>query len=164
MTPYSREGDRSQTPKCHRKFLTGFAATERDKLGMSEAMADKKYGMWFSDMKAVRKEIERSVANLDYDVVIVTAGHRFPEMPKMSDNKKITLDCSNISDPDHKPELRGHVGYHKEILAEIKKVRQFEDFLTTGVAEMRAHTGSEPLVIQTSCKSGRHRSVAQDGR
>ena len=82
--------------------------------------------------------------------------YNFPDLCAGRENNMIVIDCTVIRNPEHKRELRKHLGTHPETWANVVAHKNFE----SSHRKLTKLSTTEKNLIISVCKSGCHRSLA----
>lgn len=169
--------DRDNVVKCHRPLRvedpegipqlfvgeppsdqTAFVAGKKGDSAMSER--DRIVQLRGNGTEGPRRGLEGIYPEVG--VMLVTRGARFGDLPSCSDRMAVSVDCRIIRDPSG-GSYRDHVGSHSQIISGIisqqRETKQCIDYAWRFLQEHNGRYG-KPVLIDFSCRSGRHRSVA----
>eukprot|EP00435_Cladocopium_sp_Y103_P068333 s119_g31.t1 len=148
-----------KVPKCHRRFRqVGYTAVSPPMPSFESDMEQLKsaLGLRLSEASNVEETLRRALQVQGGNVIVLTAGMRFgyPQVP--SDRRTLWVDCRTLHDPDARRELRGHVGSHPDILAQLAHHEEAAAILQKCLEHAQKYKNA---IIVLYCSSGRHRSV-----
>ena len=151
VTPHNAVGSENDPnhviPKCHRKFRSAFVATANMEL----------FGEQFWSLRKAQQGL-RNALESNTSAVIVTRGVRWGDTPSSGGRPVVSVKMDDLWNPDRDRTLNRHVGYHHAILQQLQESGEFLRKITRAVEEVTSRQ-HRTIMVDITCKSGRHRSV-----
>ena len=116
-------------------------------------------GFHSSNYQEIQQKLDDALRG-ETQVVIVSRGRRFSQHRMDSSRATIHMGCEDLRDPNESGELRPHIGWRKAILRGPCGLSRFVEHVNSILEFIREHK-NERILVDLTCKSGRHRSVGE---
>ena len=148
-------------PKCHRKYnLAAYTASSASAPEPENAMSNFDVtGFHSTNFQAIQQKLDEALRS-ETQIIIVTRGRRFSQHRLDSTRSTIHMGCEDLHDPNESGELRPHVGWHRNILKGLCSIGRFIEHINS-ILEFVRENSSRKILVDLTCKSGRHRSVGE---
>ena len=154
--------------KCHRKYKLKPTAYTADTSTpeLEEAMTSDATGYHTNvtgyhstDFQEIQQKVNEAL-NGETQIIIVTRGRRFAQHRLDSGRSTMHMGCEDLHDPNESGDLRPHIGWHKAILKGLCGLSRFGEHINSILEFVRDHK-NDRILVDLTCKSGRHRSVGE---
>ena len=154
--------------KCHRKYKLKPTAYTADTSApeLEEAMTSDATGYHTNvtgyhstDFQEIQQKVNEAL-NGETQIIIVTRGRRFAQHRLDSGRSTMHMGCEDLHDPNESGDLRPHIGWHKAILKGLCGLSRFGEHINSILEFVRDHK-NDRILVDLTCKSGRHRSVGE---
>ena len=154
--------------KCHRKYKLKPTAYTADTSSpeLEEAMISDATGYHTNvtgyhstDFQEIQQKVNEAL-NGETQIIIVTRGRRFAQHRLDSGRSTMHMGCEDLHDPNESGDLRPHIGWHKAILKGLCGLSRFGEHINSILEFVRDHK-NDRILVDLTCKSGRHRSVGE---